>query len=425
MTYHELLKRYQEGSLDEEARREAESAIERADALLDYLSERDEIPGLLDESGESSEMKNEEHFSAEVSRRIRRAFVRLGVCVGTVLLAIVLVVLFVLPRAIDRLYYDPGELVSAEVVEDNEDGTKSFYPAVNRMSLDMAVYSELFLPGAYRDSVSVIDSGYGNYDIVISQNFSLTEHFTDVGGKISRGRLILYDNNTLKRPVGNSFEWARSVYEPEKSLSEQVLPPEQLPDGRVAMYAASVAGYPDDAREKLEKLEDGKLYQGFVSLERVTEYEKVYRLIRGHGLHEAWCAVQLDERPGYAPNIGFDTCFGNGAHILRWDDERYPLLKKEQVYMGSDWGLNEIQTSERAKQHLSSLLRYYADQKQFRNMLAWREGGETPDHIDAYLQWLDEHGVWVYGFSVTAEKKTLLRLQDDPAVYSVSAQPIV
>ena len=39
-------------------------------------------------------------------------------------------------------------------------------------------------------------------------------------------------------------------------------------------------------------------------------------------------------------------------------------------------------------------------------------------------QKLEEHGVQVYGFSLIADKETLLALQDCPEVYSVAAQPI-
>ena len=418
MTFRELLAAYREGTLDDEKRREAEREIERADALLEYLSERDEIPGMSDKSGDEHAAGDDESFNAAISRRIRRAFIRLGVCVGAVLLTVLLSILYVMPHVVDRLYYDPGEIVSQAETVNNADGTAVFYPAVNRMSLDMAVYSELFLPGAYRDSVSVIDNGYGNYDIVIPQNLSLTGRFTEVGGRISRGRLILYDNNTLKPPVGNCFEWSLTSRSPDKSLSEQARMPEMKEDGRVFAYAGTPAGYPDEAREKIEALEDGTLYRGFVSFENVIEYETFYRFLRGHGLREVWCAVQLDERPGYAPNIGFDTWFGNGARLLRGDNERYPLLK----YGDEDLDLREIKTAERAQQHMESLLRYYADQKSFREMLAWREGGETPERFDQYLEWLDEHGVWVYGFCVTADRDTLLALQDDPWVYSVYAQ---
>ena len=46
MTYRELLKLYQEGKLDEAQMREVEQALEKQEAISEYLYEREEIPGL-------------------------------------------------------------------------------------------------------------------------------------------------------------------------------------------------------------------------------------------------------------------------------------------------------------------------------------------------------------------------------------------
>ena len=45
MTYRELLKLYQDGTLDEEKRKKVEADIERQEAIGDYLYEKEEIPG--------------------------------------------------------------------------------------------------------------------------------------------------------------------------------------------------------------------------------------------------------------------------------------------------------------------------------------------------------------------------------------------
>ena len=55
------------------------------------------------------------------------------------------------------------------------------------MSLDMGVYTELFLPGKYRNNVVVDSNGYGEYDINIIQNASITGTFNNVAGKVEKG----------------------------------------------------------------------------------------------------------------------------------------------------------------------------------------------------------------------------------------------
>ena len=45
MTYRELLKLYQEGKLDKAQTDEVEHAIEKQEAISEYLYEKEEIPG--------------------------------------------------------------------------------------------------------------------------------------------------------------------------------------------------------------------------------------------------------------------------------------------------------------------------------------------------------------------------------------------
>lgn len=421
MSFRELLKLYKEGTLDEAARREIEEAIDREDAILEYLSERDEILLLdadedLPDAEDRRLRQTEERFRAELTRRIRRAFVRLGICVGAVLLAVLLLLQFVLPRLVDRFYYDPGKTVATE-----QNGSAEY--STNRMSLDMSVYSELFLPCAVRDNVSVIGHGYGEYDIVIIQNLSRNGRFTDVGGRISKGHLILYDNNTLKRPVSNSFEWGINMPDPALRLSRQIRQPETQPDGSMAYYAVGMAGYPDDAREWLDSLADGTLYQGFISLDAVMDYDSFYAFLQAHDLDgdTVWCAVQLAEKPAYAVNIGFDTF--PGGSIICYDREKYPALKYDELSESGEYNVCHITTESAARAHLNSLLRYMGDQNQFRDMLELDTFYQ--DDIESMIDYLDSHGVWVYGFSLTADKQTLLELQDSPEVYSVAAQPVI
>ena len=55
--------------------------------------------------------------------------------------------------------------------------------------LDMSAYTELRIPGYYRNNVMVSDEGYGDYDINIVQNMSYTGNFTNVSGKVEKGSL--------------------------------------------------------------------------------------------------------------------------------------------------------------------------------------------------------------------------------------------
>ena len=183
MTYQEKLKIYQSGGLSEEERKEVEYEIEKYEAISNYLYEQESVPSLdelllnpegSDEKEETLE-KKEINFAELVNHSIHRAFRRLGIIIVTVSLAIVLFIQFALPHIVSMFYYDPSA----------KNGTYG-----NQMSLDMAVYYELFLPCMRRDTVVVEDNGYGNYDISINQTATYTGQFVNVSGEIKRGKLI-------------------------------------------------------------------------------------------------------------------------------------------------------------------------------------------------------------------------------------------
>ena len=224
MTYRELLQLYKQGKLDMEKKKQVEAEIEKQDAISEFLYEEGDIPDFSDlENGEACfnnlDDKNQkaewqdskidgniekrqgnlqskreddfnEQFMKEIRHSIRKAFIKMGTIVGAVVLIFVLCAVFILPKAVSKLYYDPNEAAGAY------EGMTT-----TRMSLDLSVYSELYLPGNYRDQVNAVSRGYGEYDIVIPQTYTWTGKFTSVSGRLVRGKLTLYDNNILSRPA--------------------------------------------------------------------------------------------------------------------------------------------------------------------------------------------------------------------------------
>ena len=97
-----------------------------------------------------------------------------------------------------------------------------------------------------------------------------------------------------------------------------------------------------------------------------------------------------------------------------------------------------ITDGETAKAHMQDLLRYLDDHPEFAEMMSRDYGasgytavtdrpafGFTEERdLTPLIEYLDEHGVQVYGFWIMADKETLLQLQDSPEVYSVAVQPL-
>ena len=88
MTYRELLKLYQEGKLDKAQTDEVEHAIEKQEAISEYLYEKEEIPGLevlqrqekeeVFVQGNDAESEEEQRFVKMIQKTIRRTFFENG-----------------------------------------------------------------------------------------------------------------------------------------------------------------------------------------------------------------------------------------------------------------------------------------------------------------------------------------------------------
>lgn len=414
MTYREKLKKYKEQSLSKEEMKEIEDEIEKYEAISDYLYEQETIPdleGLLTESkspqqkGKSLE-EPEENFVELVNHSIQRAFLHLGVVVLSISLVIVLFIQFALPHIVSLFYYDPSA----------KRGTYG-----NQMSLDMTVYSELFLPCMKRDSVTVEDQGYGNYDISINQTVTYTRQFINVSGEIRRGKLRLFDNNVLKEPTSNAFAWYQVGGDRSKTLEELLQP---LGNEHINMCAA---GEPEEALGTIQNLDDREKYIGYVSLNQLMDYESfIAYLEKYENLAGSWCAVQTEEweqdRMFRASNIGFSCSLDYSIELgYDYDKTRYPELFLWEAEEGETFEQLEecIKSEPYMTTHFVSLLNYLADQKAFCDMME-----KEPQRLKEVAQYISSHGLDVYGFAAIMNKETMLMLSEQPEIYEIYVQNI-
>lgn len=385
MTYRELLQLYKKGQLDEETRAEVARAIEQQDAIGEYLFEESEIPTLAD-GGEALTAAGENpEFVSIVQKSIRRAFWKLGVTVCAVVLIGALLAVFVLPKVVDLFYYDPTEIVGRD---EECSGMET-----DRMSLDLAVWTEAFVPGGFRDQAIVTSRGYGRYDFYIPQGMSRNGAFYTVGGTLDRNRLTLFDPNVLRRPTGNAF----------------VLPGNE--DG--GTFVSREASF-----EAVDQLSEDGWYQGYVSLSEIMDYEDWLGWYEGLELSDSyacWCAVypggehdQLTDTLGFYPRIG--------GYVMHWDQEKYPRLR----VTGDDW--DAMETEEAAAEHVASMIRYLQDYPEFGEMMGRSMGRYQAEHV---LESMERDGLRLYGFSIIARKDAFLALREDPHVnylYTVPAR---
>ena len=411
MAYRELLKLYQEGKLDEAKKQEVEQAVEKQEAISEYLYEKDEIPGLEalqeeeaadDTDKESDAGAEEERFVKMIQKTIRRTFLKMGAIVGTGVLAIVLCVIFVLPQVVSAFYYNPNEIVG----RDEETGNIT----TTRMSLDLAVYSELFWPGSYRTTVNAVSEGYGNYNISIPQGFSYNGRSTTVNGKLKRGKLTLYNTDVFKMPYGNTFAM-----------------PEEIEDYvKVRFYDEDTrefwgpAGSAEEAYASIDKLDDNEYYIAYGSLEKLTDYEDFYSWAKEQEIDTGlWAAIYTSDEDGYmCDSAPIGMLINTSGSCLDWDRETYPYLCQLDNSNAGSWDMTE--DVDKMQTHFISMLSYLRDHPEIVKIL----NGYEEHPYDTMIESVKQDGLRIYGFSLVCRKDKLLQLRDEDRISYLYAVPV-
>lgn len=392
MTYRELLELYKSGKLDENRKKEIEAEIEKQDAISEYLFDESKIPGIddLGTTESSTETEADEKFISYVQKTIRKAFIKAGTVTGVVVLAIILFVIFVLPDFVSLFYYSPSKIIEDEY-------------SINQMTLDMAVYTDMFMPGDYRDAVIAEDLGYGKYRINILQHQSVDGKFENVDGIIERDKLILYNSDSLRLPNFNIFVPGREI------MGSAAI------DGDTGELIG-LNGTRKEAYKAIEELDESKYYRVYVTLKEMMTYEDFYIWydkvnISGYYL---WCAVGACDETGLiiSPNMGFNV--SPGGTCFRWDKEKYPYLSLTDL----DSGVVEYTgNGEIMKTHFLSMLSYLRDNDDIVKMM---NTGEVD--FDSIIESVERDGLNIYGFFVAAQKKDILKLREQPEVTYIGTE---
>lgn len=441
MTYKEIMELYRTGKLDEKQKEQVEKDIERQSAISEYLFDLDAEELMQDEkmsgykngrtdknnSGTADEQSlcGEQDFTRFIKKSIRNTFIRTGVIVGAVVLAIVCFIVFALPKIADARYYNP-----AQVVGHASNGDETY-----RMSLDMAVYSELFLPGVYRDKVIVSGSGNAKYDICIPQLFSYGDNFVDVGGVVNKGKMLLYDNNVFKLPAINRF---MSVQNPVNSTAQPVENTEDAAKIQSTEKGQNTLFFNEtDKLNETEKLNETDEYMVYVTLSSVMKYDEFLEWERVNNVNANWCKLcftnNVDKSTGkiietqdnenityYVPeNIGFRPL--NSCSELYFDGQKYPLLTQFSLALTQQVDDEAAISEADMTTHVCSLLRYFSEQEQFRKMMSVEMNGAFYDEL---AKDIENNGLNIYAFTMVADKAGVEALKGVAEVAGVSVSAL-
>lgn len=427
MSFRKLLERYQRGEATPEEARKVEEELEKFSALNDYeyqqledfISERGEIPGNPVDKTNAAHQQSDELFVKKIKKEIKHYFVKVGITAGCIALVVALFTMFAMPRIVSAFYYDPGKIIKS--------GSKTSEGETDQMSLDMAVYSELCMPQTPRNSVTSEPEGYGKYQIKISNDIWYGDEKPQItGGRIVRGKLTLYDENTLKPLNGwNAFAWYQRESTQIPLTKQDQIEQKQWKKENPGEEGGLVHGriereYNEDS---LKQLEDGKTYYAYVTLNNMMPYEEFYEFYQKQDppLPGGWCAVKTmdageDGRSFETANLGFHMETGNNSSF-NWDRDKYPNL------FASMQDTKGAHSEKIAAAHFLDLMGYLQDQEDFLDMMA--EDG-TGDDLKSRLQqaesYVKEHGITVYGFAARVTKEQALKLIKQEEVYTVDVE---
>ena len=476
MKYHELLELYKKKALNEEQMKKVEQDIERQEAIGEYLFDREEKMefGFLDEDNETvetdykdngenlwnsrkademskdnslkksaRESEKADQFAREINRSIRRAFIKMGTIVGTVVLVILLLIVFVVPKVVDEFYYDPGKIVAK-----SKDGGET-----NQMSLDLAVYTELTLPGRFRDHVEAEEKGYGKYNIDIYQTMTRTNRFNNVSGELVRDKLRIYDLNAVYSITsGNVFGWGQMNPDLGKSLTE-LSEEEQKKDESCFIWQGADK---ESATKALKQLDENQLYQSYVTLDRPMDYDTFVKYLNKYKdkIDDVWCLVRTDEVPGFyqmsgGPGLlGFYVTLGQSSSVA-WDTDQYPNLvvwnyeladtgeeKKTEktaetteaesvenateTFDGWDRVREKMKETDFAKNRFVTMLKYMSNQDKFLGAICQQSGERYKDAAD----YVEQNGLEIYGFACVGYKADLLKINQTEEVFGIYTEEL-
>ncbi|WP_404988526.1 anti sigma factor C-terminal domain-containing protein [Clostridium culturomicium] len=370
MTYRDKFKAYLDGSLDKEESRQIEEELEKIRVLSDYLN--DEIDDKLFEDETAKEQygctsEKEMDMKNLIQRAVNKKLRKLGIVVGSIVLAIVLFLMFGLSPIMNKIYYNPGELLG------------DFSSVID---LPLAVYTELHTANKWFNYTNITPEGYGKYNLKVGYQFNGV--IEDFYVTMDKGKFVGYYEDMLKSNLfSNSFTRGTeyNYFEPNDEYALEEL--RKLPD--TAIVEAAVSFPKDLDLKELEKLQ--KEYNDFhITYIPVRVTDTSHQVMDYFGIEPTGTGIIFDKET--------------------YDEEKYPLLE-----LANAPG-REI-TPEQKEIHFKSMLKYMAEAKEFNEAIN--------SHIDykSALEFVEENGAKTFGVVVKMPVKELMQLRQDGAVENI------
>ena len=323
-------------------------------------------------------------FAKLINSRIRRAFIKVGITTALVTLAIVGFVMFALPKIVDGQYYNPTEEIG------------SGFEKSNRLTVDIATYSELFLPTRNIWNCDAVSRGYGKYYI------SLYRMENSYAGTLEKGDLRLYYPDILNRTIKLAF------------TSDE--------NGQSTCLLTSPKGSFDYEPDIISYLNEYNVYQASVTMTKSMRYDDFVKWCEQNDIYPDWCAISTYVQGGDPENLPLmysgiehnaytnEPCIGFGVDSymrVNYDQEKYPNLSAWDTWQAISDGASEYDVT---FEHVTSMLDYLIDNPQIIYMIP--DGNADPDTLRSYKKHIEANGLYVYGFVCADNKEGFERMQN-------------
>lgn len=431
MTYRERIEKYKKHQLTEEENREVEAEIEKTEAIQEYLSDllmEDLSENFSANHGGASDTCEDDNGMAEdaakdfetyVKKSIHKSFRKMGIAVGSVVLAVVLFVQFGMSPLMSAFYYNPAKASKVTTGEDDMTYTTMY----SQIGTDFHVYAQLALPCRGSDYVQALPMGYGNYQIILSPSIGYgTERRTATAGTIRKGELELYNPDYFHVGTMNYFVgWGLNQDEDYTSQMEKNVTEQE--DCRI-IYNPWFYGTLEDGKEAIDDLEeDDSMYQAYVSFDRLHSFTEVNEILNSMeeqdiSLSQIWVAVCGDETGKSTVGYDYDNQQGNIPVSLNKTYPELTLFEKDgyddEDYENAD---KKSQDETVMTQHLVSMLNYMEDQHKFTKMMEKYIGGSAAWKSTA--DYIEENGITSYGFVCITDKESMQKMLEMDSVIGI------
>lgn len=429
MKYKELLDLYKRGRLSEEESRKLEAEIEKQEAISEYLYPDEEDEEYDKEISETEDKvfaredgkisAKEDEFVMLIRKSIRKAFVKMGAVVTAAVLVIILLMITILPKAVDLLYYNPCAAGNYSEPE----GVGGYG---ERFGLDLSIYTELTAPFNYLDSAEVVSEGYGNYSFsAYKSEIRNGETREKYAGNIRKNRITFYDPMALESKADNMFEWQiNNNNDYNESLTKQLekfrlkqLKTKENAEKRPGnlRLALSLGGDRNESKERIDKLSDNRLYRAYITFDKILSYKEAIDFETKYELGNSWVGIVNDVN-GNNDILGMNTgIWATSGNSL----PKYPYLLGYEGN-GEAVTFKELKNEENAKKHYLSLINYLKDNVAFTDMMDNYMDRKT--ELYRALSYVNENGLKVYGMAVKVEKQDLVKLIEDERVFGIGIE---